>query len=263
MVRPSARHGHSSSRGACAMVERAAPIISPQDGDGGTTPRPRKERPDSSTTAEAAERLNCTSTGPATLGRMVTQHDAKAAGAERAHRLHIVLRSYREDARIDDAHEARQVEQRQHRDQGAGAGPEQRHHQQRKQQRREAQHDVHAAHRQQLGEPAEKTAGQAQHHAEKTGDRRSATVTRKETRAPQISRESTSRPYSSSPSGCAPDQPARRWATSIFTGSGSGSIGAASAMSAMAATDPAGPQPSLIGTARADRAPRKECPPGN
>jgi hypothetical protein len=54
-----------------AMEPHAAPIISPQDAAGGTTPRPRNDSPDSSTMAEAAVRLSCTMIGPATLGRMV------------------------------------------------------------------------------------------------------------------------------------------------------------------------------------------------
>jgi len=71
MVSASAAQGHNNSNGAWFIVPRAAPIIRPQDGAGGTTPSPRKDRPDSSTTAEAAARLNCTATGPATFGRIV------------------------------------------------------------------------------------------------------------------------------------------------------------------------------------------------
>ena len=71
MVTVSARQGHSSRSGAWTIVPRAAPIISPQLGAGGTTPSPRNDSPDSSTTAEAAAKLNWTSTGPAMLGRIV------------------------------------------------------------------------------------------------------------------------------------------------------------------------------------------------
>jgi hypothetical protein len=71
IVRLSAKQGQSSNKGACPIVARAAPIIRPQDGAGGTTPSPRKERPDSSTTAEAAARLNWTRIGPLTFGKMV------------------------------------------------------------------------------------------------------------------------------------------------------------------------------------------------
>ncbi len=71
MVRERARQGQSSSAGACAMVVRPAAIIRPQEGAGGTTPRPRKESPLSSTTAEDAARLICTSSGPAMLGSTV------------------------------------------------------------------------------------------------------------------------------------------------------------------------------------------------
>ena len=71
IVRLSARQGQSSSKGAWPIVARAAPIIRPQDGAGGTTPSPRKERPDSSTTAEATARLNWTRIGPPTFGSIV------------------------------------------------------------------------------------------------------------------------------------------------------------------------------------------------
>ena len=47
------QQGHSSSQGACSMVPRAPRIMSPQEGSGGCTPRPRKDRPLSSTMAEA------------------------------------------------------------------------------------------------------------------------------------------------------------------------------------------------------------------
>ncbi len=67
----SARHGHSSSVGTCSMVARAPRIISPQEGVGGTTPRPRKDSPLSTTTAAATASENCTSTGPAMLGSTV------------------------------------------------------------------------------------------------------------------------------------------------------------------------------------------------
>ncbi len=71
MVQVSARHGQSSSSGACSIVARAPRIIRPQDGDGGTTPRPRKDRPLSSTIAAATASENCTSSGRAMFGRIV------------------------------------------------------------------------------------------------------------------------------------------------------------------------------------------------
>jgi hypothetical protein len=53
------------------MCPRASRIISPQEGVGGTTPRPRKLRPDSRRMAAATVRENCTMIGARTLGRIV------------------------------------------------------------------------------------------------------------------------------------------------------------------------------------------------
>ncbi len=202
----SARHGHSSSSGACAMVARAArdhqppatPPAAPRRGRGTTSPL-------SSTTAEAAARLTCTSTGPAMLGRTVRAHDARRPGAQHAHRLHVVLRPHREHAGIGDADEPRQVEQRQHRDQRRRARAQQGHHQQRQQQRREAQHDVHAAHRQQLDDTAQEPAEPCPAAVPSTQATAADATARRasDTRAPHSSRDSTSRPYSSWPSQCA------------------------------------------------------------
>ena len=61
-------------------------------------------------------------------------------------------------------------------------------------------------------------------------------------RAPQISRESTSRPNSSRPSQDPDIDPARRLAMSCRTGSGRGSSGAAIAVRTIKATMPPGSQ---------------------
>ena len=60
-----------------------------------------------------------------------------------------------------------------------------------------------------------------------------AKATASDARAPQISRDSTSRPNSSRPSGLPGTQAASRFATSWRSGSISGSTGAAAATSTM------------------------------
>ncbi len=67
-----------------------------------------------------------------------------------------------------------------------------------------------------------------------------AKATVSEVRAPQMMRESTSRPNSSRPSMLPGSQAARRFATSWRTGSGSGRMGAAMAASTISATAPPG-----------------------
>src|SRR5438105_12539806 len=64
-VRAIARPGKINACGAACRVERsrASSIITPQDGAGGGTPRPRNESDASDNTAPAIPRLACTISG--------------------------------------------------------------------------------------------------------------------------------------------------------------------------------------------------------
>ena len=108
--------------------------------------------------------------GAGDVGQDGATHDPHRPGAEGAHRLHIVLRADGEHACVHDAHEARQIEHGEHRDQRARAGPQQRDDQQGEQQRRKAQHHVHAADGQHLHDPAQEPAHQAEQDAQEAGD---------------------------------------------------------------------------------------------
>ena len=67
MARPGNRPTHQSLK-FCAP----SATIAPHSAVGGWAPRPRKDNPDSSSTALPMSRAASTSTGPAALGRMST-----------------------------------------------------------------------------------------------------------------------------------------------------------------------------------------------
>ena len=71
----------------------------PRTATGGTTPRPRKDRPLSSTIAAATVSENCTSSGGAMFGRMRAQQDAQRRCAERLLRRHVVEAAHRRASR--------------------------------------------------------------------------------------------------------------------------------------------------------------------
>ena len=125
-------------------VPRAPRIISPQDGAGGTTPSPRKRQArfdDDRRAATASE--NCTSIGPAMLGRIVREQDARRARAERARRLDVFeLRAPTAPRRRSTRAKPGTYSTDSTRISVPTPGPEQGDDQQRQQDRREAEHDV-------------------------------------------------------------------------------------------------------------------------
>lgn len=98
------------------------------------------------------------------------EEDAQRTRAERANRLDVVVAACRQDLGVGHPHKARQEQDRQHQDQRGRPRPEQRDDEKREQDRREAEHDVHTAQREELTETAEPAAQQPEQRAERAGD---------------------------------------------------------------------------------------------